>query len=127
MPSQGKIAVMVASDHPIMRDGLRLRIRQEADMWVVCEASDLPQILREFRLCSPDVVLIDLHVPRDATPRAIEGIRAIAPRTPLVVLVDSPSQLGRSLRAGHGVVVEVSKILVSQQIIPAIRHATQRV
>jgi DNA-binding NarL/FixJ family response regulator len=120
MQQQLKIAVMIASDHPIMRDGLRLCIQREADMWVVCEASDLAQILREFRICRPHVVVIDLSQPRNAGLRAMNAIRNRQPEMPLVIFVSELEELGES-PGTQGATAIVSRIRASQEIIPAIR------
>jgi DNA-binding NarL/FixJ family response regulator len=123
MDAQSRIAVMIASDHPIMRDGLRLRIQQERDMYVVCDGGGLTQILHDFHSCRPDVVLIDLHLPRGVGLQAMNSIRSLSPRTPLVVLADYPGEIHESPRTGQGVAVMVSKISANEQIIPAIRKA----
>jgi two-component system, NarL family, response regulator YdfI len=123
MDAQSRIAVMIASDHPIMRDGLRLRIQQESDMYVVCDGGDIAQILHEFHICRPDVVLIDLHLPRGVGLRAMSSIRSISPETPLVVLANYPGEVHESPRAGQGATVMVSKLSANEEIIPAIRKA----
>jgi DNA-binding NarL/FixJ family response regulator len=120
MQQQLKIAVMIASDHPIMRDGLRLCIQREADMWVVCEASDLAQIPRELRICRPHVVVIDLTQPRDAGLRAMNAIRNLSPEMPLVIFVSELEELDQS-PGTQGATVIVSRTRASQEIIPAIR------
>lgn len=111
---------MIASDHPIMRDGLRLRIQQERDMYVVCEAGDLAQILRDLQICRPDVVVLDLHLPRGAGARAISRIRGLSPMMPLVILANDPAELTESRSSD---ILTVSKISASEEVIPAIRKA----
>jgi DNA-binding NarL/FixJ family response regulator len=123
MQAQSKIAVMIVCNHPIMRHGLRLQVQHEADMFVVCEACNLPQILRDFHRCRPDVVMIDLQSPRGADLRAVTSIRGLSPGTPLVVLADYPGEVEASHFTGQGATVVVSKILASEQIIRAIRKA----
>jgi DNA-binding NarL/FixJ family response regulator len=123
MKAQASIAVMIASDHPIMRDGLRLRIQRETDMYVVCEAANLKQILNGFHTCRPDVLVLDLHLPRGAGVRALRSIRSLAPLTPLVVLADYPDELPESCRAGPGTTLTVLKISANEHIIPTIREA----
>jgi DNA-binding NarL/FixJ family response regulator len=88
--------VSECSDHPIMRDGLRLCIQREADMRVVCEASELAQILRKFWIRRPHVVVIDLSRPRDAGLRAMNAIRDLSPQAPLVMLASEFEELDRS-------------------------------
>jgi DNA-binding NarL/FixJ family response regulator len=114
---------MIASDHPIMRDGLRLRIQQESDMYVVCDAGDLAQILQEFQICRPDVMVIDLHLPRGVGVRALESIRDLSPATPLVVLANYPGEVQESRRPGQAALVMVPKISANEEIIPGIRKA----
>jgi DNA-binding NarL/FixJ family response regulator len=123
LEAESRIAVMIASDHPIMRDGLRLRIQQESDMYVVCDGGDLEQILHEFQICRPDVVVIDLHLPRGVGVRAMESIRAVSPGTPLVVLANYPGEVHEARRPGQAAVVTVPKISANEQIIPGIRKA----
>ena len=114
---------MIVTDHPIMRDGLRLRVQQETDMYVACIPSDLSQTLGDFQRCRPDVVVIDLHLHQGAGARAMNAISMMAPGTPLVILADSASEVDASRRADGGATVIVAKMLASEQIIPAIRKA----
>jgi two-component system, NarL family, response regulator len=123
MQNQRKIAVMIVSNHPIMRDGLRLRVQQEPDMHVVCEPGDVKQTIYDLRRCRPDVALIDLQLPRGAGLLAMNAIRGISPQTPLVVLTNYPGDVDTSPRAAEGPTLVVSKTLVSEQVIDAIRAA----
>jgi DNA-binding NarL/FixJ family response regulator len=122
MEPGSKIAVMIASDHPIMRDGLRLRIQQEGDMHVICEAGDLAEILHCLRSRKPDVVVLDLHLPRGVGARATNSIRVISPTMPLVVLVNYPGEAPESRPGARVATAAVSKISANEQIIPAIRR-----
>jgi DNA-binding NarL/FixJ family response regulator len=120
MHQQKKIAVMTASDHPIMREGLRLCIQREPDMWLVCEANDLAQVRRELRICRPHVVVVDLARPHDAGLRAMTAIRRLSPNMPLVVFVNEIEESHES-RSTHGSTVFVSRIRASHEVIAAIR------
>jgi two-component system NarL family response regulator len=122
-----RIAVMIVADHPIMRDGLRLRIQRERDMYVVCDASNVSQALDDFRRCRPDLVVIDLQWPRNAGLSAKASIRAQSPHTPLVILAGYRGKAKESLPVGQGATVIVSKLRANEQIIPAIRQAAASV
>src|ERR1700734_2598132 len=122
MEAGSRIAVMIASDHPIMRDGLRLRIQQEGDMYVVCEAGDLAQVLRGLHICKPDVVVIDLHLPQGVGVRAMNSTRDLSPTMPLVALVNYPGEAPESRLGARVATATVSKISPNEQIIPAIRR-----
>jgi two-component system, NarL family, response regulator NreC len=116
---QQKIGVMTASDHPIMRDGLRLCIQKEPDMWLVCETGDLAQLRRELKACRPQVVVIDLS-PRDAGIRAMDAVRHLSPKMPLVVIVSEVEEYHEA-HAPRGATVFISRIRASREIIAAIR------
>ena len=57
------IRILIADDHPFVREGLRMLIECEDDMQVVAEASDGREAIAEFRATRPDVVVMDIHMP----------------------------------------------------------------
>jgi DNA-binding NarL/FixJ family response regulator len=65
------IRVLIADDHPLMRDGLRLMLQPESGIEVVAEAADGAECLTKFREHRPDVALIDLQMPK------VDGLRVI--------------------------------------------------
>ena len=123
MQNKRKTGVMIVTNDPIMRDGLRLCVRREPDMYVVCESCGVAQTIRDFRLYKPDIALIDLQLPRGAGRRAVRAVRAISAQTPVVVLTNYPGDLDTSPRTGEGVTLIVSKTFVKEQVIDAIRKA----
>jgi two-component system, NarL family, nitrate/nitrite response regulator NarL len=58
-----KIRVVIADDHPIVRDGLRKLLSMEKDIDVVGEAADGQQLLDHMDEWLPDVILLDLRMP----------------------------------------------------------------
>lgn len=67
----GPIRVVIADDHPIVREGLATVIGREPDMEVVALAGDGRQAVEQSRLHMPDIVLMDLRMP------VLGGIEAI--------------------------------------------------
>jgi DNA-binding NarL/FixJ family response regulator len=65
------IRVLIADDHPLMRDGLRFMLQPESGIEVVAEAADGAECLTKFREHRPDVALIDLQMPK------VDGLRVI--------------------------------------------------
>jgi DNA-binding NarL/FixJ family response regulator len=121
--STSKIKVMIVTDHPIMRDGLRSCLQNASDMDVVCEIDDEARILSEYERCRPQVTLIDLQVPAGAGVSATKAILHLAPRSAVVVLTtfSDEEHLLRELRDEN--VLCVPKTASSEDLLGAIRQA----
>jgi two-component system, NarL family, response regulator LiaR len=97
-----KLHVMIVDDHDMLRSGLRVFLDSLDDMELVCEASNGESAVILCRDNNPDVVLIDLKMPRMDGVTAIQHIRATQPHIQFVVLtsfVDEQS-VQEALRAG---------------------------
>ncbi len=79
-----KIRVLVADDHTIVREGVRLLLEAQPDIEVVGEASDGLEALAQARALQPDIVLIDLAMPNL---NGLEAIRAIKREFPLMQMI----------------------------------------
>lgn len=128
MTEAGSIRLLVVDDHPMLREGIVAVIERQADMTVVGEASDGAEAIARFAELNPDVTLMDLQMPGASGFVAIEGIRARAPRAPILVLTTYPgdSQALRALKAGaNGYLL---KSCIRRELIDAIRavHAGRR-
>src|SRR4029079_1314549 len=96
------IRVLIADDHPVVRDGLRGMLDVEPDLEVVGEAGDGAEVLALVDALAPDVILMDLRMPGVA---GLEAIRTLAERgSPARVLVlttyDSDRDVVPALGAG---------------------------
>lgn len=96
------IRVLIADDHDVVRDGLRMILESEAGFEVSGEAVDGQQAVEQFENLRPDVVLMDLRMPRLDGIQAIERIREIDPQAAIVILTtyDEDELMLRGLRAG---------------------------
>ena len=98
----GKIRILLADDHNVMRDGLRVLLERHPDFEVVAEAADGLDAVRRAQEHAPDVAVMDIAMP---TLNGIEATRRIVeshPATAVVILsmhVDE-SYVLRSLKAG---------------------------
>src|SRR5947199_10848762 len=64
MASQAKIRVLVVDDHPMVRDGIKANLKPQRDMTVIAEANDGVEAITLIKKHLPDVVLLDLRMPR---------------------------------------------------------------
>jgi len=96
------IRVLIADDHLIVREGLRLILETGEGFELVGEAADGAQAVRLARELSPDVVLMDLRMPNVDGLTAIERLRAEQPQIAVVILTtyNEDDLMMRGLRAG---------------------------
>jgi two-component system, NarL family, response regulator LiaR len=80
------IRVLIADDHAVVREGLRGLITSEPGMEVVAEARDGLETVERVRAVRPDVILIDLVMPRMDGIQAIGAITAEFPGSRILVL-----------------------------------------
>ncbi|HET6961537.1 MAG TPA: response regulator transcription factor [Terriglobia bacterium] len=102
MKNERTIRVLIADDHPIVREGLRTLISRQADMEIVAEAAAGNEAVEQCVRHKPDVALIDLRMPELNGVEAIGAIRARVPSVRAIVLTtyDGNEDVYRSLRAG---------------------------
>jgi DNA-binding NarL/FixJ family response regulator len=83
------IRIVIADDHPIVRDGLKKLLLLEDDLEVVGEASDGREVLEKVRDTDPDVLLLDLRMPNLDGLAALQALQQINKRTRVIVLTAS--------------------------------------
>jgi DNA-binding NarL/FixJ family response regulator len=121
MTPDGKIAVLIADDHFIVRSGLVALIHSEPNMHVVAQATDGAQAVELYARHQPDVALLDLRMPVKNGCEAIELIRREFPGARLLVLTaySGDEDIHKALAAGaSGYVLKSS---TGDGLIPAIR------
>jgi DNA-binding NarL/FixJ family response regulator len=96
------IRVLLADDHTIVREGVRLCLEAMGDIAVVAEAGDGQEAVQLATQLKPDVAVMDLTMPRLNGVEAIRQIRRDLPSTEVVVLSvhDSEAYVVQALRAG---------------------------
>lgn len=96
------IRILIADDHPVVREGLVAILDDQADMTVVAQANDGREAIALFRLHQPDVVILDLRMPQVGGVEAITAIRAEFPDACIIMLTiyDTDEDIYQGLRAG---------------------------
>jgi DNA-binding NarL/FixJ family response regulator len=121
MNSDGRIRILIADDHFVVRSGLEALIHSEADMTVVAHAADGAQAVDLFAKHQPDVALLDLRMPGKSGNETIELIRRDFPDAHILVLTaySGDEDIHKALHAGaRGYVLKSS---TGDILIPAIR------
>ena len=94
--------MLIAEDQALVRRGLAAIINMEEDVTVVGEAGNGEEAIEQWRRLRPDVVLMDLRMPRLEGVEAIKRIRAEDPKAGIIVLTtfDHDEDIYAGLRAG---------------------------
>jgi DNA-binding NarL/FixJ family response regulator len=107
------IRIVIADDHPIFRDGLRRLLEAEPDLKVVGEASDGAEAVKLARQLKPDILLLDLAMPRQPGLEALREMSSSsgsnAVRVILLTAAAEKKQIVEALQLGaRGVVLKDS-------------------
>jgi DNA-binding NarL/FixJ family response regulator len=96
------IRVLIADDQALVRQGLAALLRLEADIEVVAQAADGQEAHRLTMELRPDVVLMDLRMPKCDGVKAIQMIKGVLPQTNVIVLTtfDDDESVSTALEAG---------------------------
>ncbi|MEX1142296.1 MAG: response regulator transcription factor [Thermoleophilaceae bacterium] len=122
-PADDTLRIVLADDHAIVRNGLRMLLEAEPGMDVVAEAEDVESAIRYLGGHKPDVLVLDLNMGDESSLPAIPALRARSPGTRIVVLTmqDDPAFAREALTAGA--VGYVLKHSAGEELIEAVRLA----
>ena len=97
-----KIRVILADDHPVVRDGLAAIVNQQKDMTVVAEAQDGADAVSLYEEHRPDVMVLDLRMPRRDGVSVVEEVLEHHPKARLLIMTtyDGDEDIFRSLSQG---------------------------
>ncbi|MCU0596105.1 MAG: response regulator transcription factor [Desulfobacterota bacterium] len=114
--------IVLAEDHTILRDGLKSLLSSQSDLKIVGEAGDGLEAIRCVRDHSPDMILLDLSMPRMTGLDAIKEIKRVCADTKIIVLTvhSTEEYILATLQAGaDGYVLKDAH---STELMTAIRH-----
>lgn len=120
-----KIRVILADDHPVVRDGLANMIRQQPDMEVVGEAGDGEEAIALFEQHDPDVMVLDLRMPKRDGVAVVKYVLDAHPKARLLIMTtyDGDEDIFRSL--SQGAKGYLLKDAPRQEILSAIRAVSE--
>ena len=125
MPDMDIIKVLIADDQRLMREGLATLLALADDIDIVAQAGDGAEAIELAQARRPDVILMDIQMPRVNGVEATRTIRSILPATQIIILTtfDNDEYLLEGLRAGAcGYLL---KDMPSEQLADAIRSAAK--
>ena len=121
-----RVRILLADDHPLLRQALRIVIEKEPDFSIVAEASDGEEAIKLAMSLVPDVVIMDISMPKINGIEATKQIKAACPRVAILVLtVHSELEYVFSMvRAGAD--GYLTKAIYGDEVVNAIRAVMHR-
>jgi DNA-binding NarL/FixJ family response regulator len=101
-PQGEPIRAMIVDDHALFRRGLEMVLEEEQDIELVGQASDGTEAVEKAAESLPDVVLMDIRMPRSSGIEACRAMKEAAPSAKIIILTisDEEEDLFEAIRAG---------------------------
>jgi DNA-binding NarL/FixJ family response regulator len=114
--------LLIVDDHDLVREGIRAMLEKEPDLQVVGEATDGQEALKLCDSLNPDLVLMDVRMPRMDGLKATQEIKEQHPTTSILIVTthESPDYLLEAIRAGAA--GYVLKDATKKQLLGAVRR-----
>lgn len=115
------IRVLCADDHPLIRDGISFALQGEPDIELIANAENGMEAVTMYRNYRPDVVLLDLLMPRMGGVEALIAIKEFASNAKCIILTtyEGDAQASRALKAGA--MGYLLKSMIRKRLVEAIR------
>jgi DNA-binding NarL/FixJ family response regulator len=99
---QKNIRIVIAEDHTILREGLKALLSSDPQIDIIAEAADGREAVRCVEKLGPDLILMDLSMPRMSGMEAIREIKSRCPQTRIIALTvhKTDEYLHTTLQAG---------------------------
>jgi DNA-binding NarL/FixJ family response regulator len=124
---QKKIRIMIVEDHPLLIQGLRRVVESESDMEIVAEVADGAEAVTKALLVEPDVILMDINLPKKNGLQATREIKTIHGEDEIGIIIltayNDDEQLFHALCAGAS--AYYPKDVLPSELLPAIRAAAR--
>ncbi|HEX4713960.1 MAG TPA: response regulator transcription factor [Ktedonobacteraceae bacterium] len=119
------IRVVIVDDHAVVRQGLRFMLERQADISVIGEGSDGEEAIALATDLIPEVMLLDLLMPKVDGITAIREVKRLTPATQIIVLTSyhDDDMIFRAIKAGA--LSYLLKDTSPQELIAAVRAAAQ--
>jgi two-component system invasion response regulator UvrY len=117
------IKILIADDHPIVRQGFRQIIQDEKDMEVLCEAANSEEVLVKLKEQNIDVLLLDIAMPGKSGLELLIDLKSQYPNLPILVLSALPEEAYARRVIKMGALGYFHKESAPDLLVPAIRKA----
>lgn len=114
--------ILIADDHPVIRDGLACLISDEPDLFVIAETANGTDAIELFIKFRPAVALLDLKIPQCDGVEATKQIREFDPAAKIIILTSYSGDVQASRAIAAGALGFLLKCSLRTELIAAIRR-----
>ena len=116
----GLVRILIVDDSELWRHSVRLHLAQDDNLEVISEASDGLEAVQKCEQLRPDLVLLDIHLPKMSGFEVARRLSESSPSTKILFLssYQSPDIMNEALKIGSGYVVKVD---AARDLLPLIR------
>ncbi len=114
------VTIIIADDHDIIRKGIRNILHANSDYKVVGEAADGEEVLAKVKKLRPDVLLLDISMPKISGLEVIEQVHYISPRTKIIIISMHKSPVYIMKAVQSGVKGYLQKENAAEELLPAL-------
>ncbi len=115
------LKILIADDHPIIRVGIKYLLRANFDQVQIHEASNGDEIISLVKETSPEIVLMDLNMPRTDPQGILQTILTIRPGTGVIIFSMNKEEIFGMMYLNMGAMGYIRKGCEEQEIIRAIK------
>jgi DNA-binding NarL/FixJ family response regulator len=120
------IRLLIVENQPGVRQGLQMRLSAEADFTVIGEAADGAAAVDLAILLRPDVVLMDVDMPRLDGIATVSALRSLCPHASIIMLSFQDDTHTRTLAEQAGAAAFVAKSMPADALLTAIRQVSRQ-
>ena len=116
------IRLLIVDNQPSVRQGLQMMLAAEPDLCVIGEATDGAAALDLATLLRPDIVLLDVDMPRLDGLATASALRSVCPQASVIILSFHDDACARKIAANTGAAAFVAKSMPAATLLTAIRQ-----
>lgn len=117
-------SVLIADDHDLIREGIKTILRNRIDYKVVGEATNGEEVVDQAKQLKPDVLLLDITMPKRSGLDVLEQVHRVSPDTKVIIISVHRSHLYITKALKSGVKGYLHKDNATEDLLPALKRVT---
>lgn len=122
---KGSVRILIVDDHAMLREAVRLLLESRSEFQVCGEAEDGAQAVEKAAELKPDVVVLDIGMPKMNGFEAARKIKVVSPRSQIVILSSHQDQQFLEEARKVGAICYVPKADAERELIDAVKAAAR--